>query len=169
MRWSFVQASMLPQLSSNHDRIEFEFVPPCRFVAPAMKDPVVGPAKGNRELVADPAAQRSRLGKSQVVGVRRPAAAQEARLGGNELEMRTIAVAAWFAQRESAFIDMPSNRIIHSILGPRAYCGGYDAVRGGARHRSDRPPATSLSEGIRRHRSGSIFLGQLGRRGPGRE
>ena len=60
---------MLPQLSSDHDRIEFEFVPPCRFVAPAMKDTMVGAAEGNRELVADPAAQRPWLRKSEMMSV----------------------------------------------------------------------------------------------------
>jgi hypothetical protein len=67
---------------------------------------MVGAAKGNGELVADPATQRARLGKSQVVGIRWLAPAHEARLRGYELQVRTIAVAARFAQSKGAFIDM---------------------------------------------------------------
>jgi hypothetical protein len=86
-----------------------------------MKDSMVGPAERNRELVADPAAQRPWLGKSEMMSVRRPASAQETRLRGYELEMRAIAVAARFAQGEGAFVDMPSVGFAHAILGP----GGY--------------------------------------------
>jgi hypothetical protein len=80
----------------------------------------VGPAERNHELVADPTAQRPRLGKSQVVGVRRPASTQEAGLRGYELQVRTIAVAPRFAQGEGAFIDMPSDGIAHATLGQGA-------------------------------------------------
>jgi hypothetical protein len=86
-----------------------------------MEGTMVGAAKGNGELVADPATPRARLGKLQVVGIRWPAPAHKAWLRGYELQVRTIAVAAWFAQSKSAFIDMPGNSIIHTLFKPRAY------------------------------------------------
>jgi hypothetical protein len=104
-----IEAGLLPQLSGNGERIKLDQLPPCRLVAPAMEHTMVGTAKRNHELVADPAAQRARLGKSQVVGVRRPASAQQARLRGYELQVRAIAVAPRFAMRKSAFVDMANN------------------------------------------------------------
>jgi hypothetical protein len=91
---------VLPKLLGSGDRINFELFPPCRFVSPAMKDKMVRTAERDRKLVADPAAQRSRLRESQVMSVRWPPSAQQARLRGYELEVRAIAVAARFAQRE---------------------------------------------------------------------
>ena len=119
----------------------------------------MGPAKGNRELVADPAAQRSWLGKSQVVCVRRPASTQQAGLRGDELEMRTIAVAPRFAQREGAFVDMPSDGIAHAILGWGAYNKGHGDARGEDRRRRGRSSATSLPG--RRPRIGVVVPGRL--------
>ena len=80
-----------------------------------MEGTMVGAAKGNGELVADPATQRARLGKSQVVGIRWPAPAHKAWLRGYELQVRTIAVAAWFAQRENALVDVPGSGVIHML------------------------------------------------------
>jgi hypothetical protein len=111
---------MLPQLSGYDDGIELDRFPPLRFVTPVVQDTMVGSAERNRELVADPAAERPRLGESQMVGVRRPASAQQTRLRGYELEVRTITVATWFAQREGAFIDMPVDGIVHALFGPGA-------------------------------------------------
>ncbi len=80
---------------------------------------MVGPAKGYRELIADPTAQRARLRKSQVMSVRRPASAQQAWLRGHELQVRSIAVAARFAQCERAFVDVPGNGIVHPLCSER--------------------------------------------------
>jgi hypothetical protein len=98
---------------------------------------MVDTTKRNRELVADPPAQRPRLCKSQMVGVGRPAPAQQARLRCHELQMRTIAIAARFTQRESAFINRPGNGIVHAVFSRpacrrpkgRSVCLGSRAVR----------------------------------------
>ena len=71
----FVQARMLPQLPGRGNGVEVDRFPPLGFVAPAMKDTMVGAAEGNRELVADPAAQRPWLRKSEMMSVRGPASA----------------------------------------------------------------------------------------------
>jgi hypothetical protein len=104
---------------------------------------MVGAAKGNGELVADPATQRARLGKSQVVGIRWPAPAHQAWL----LQVRTIAVAARFVQREDAFIDMPGDGIVHTLFRPRAYERGSVVILGGRRSRRCWASGTSLPTG----------------------
>jgi hypothetical protein len=73
-----------------------------------MEGTVVGAAKGNGELVADPTAQRARLQKSQMMGVRRPTPTHKAWLRSYELKVLRITVAARFTQRENAFVDMLS-------------------------------------------------------------
>src|SRR5208337_2421382 len=85
-----------------------------------MEDSMVGAAEGYRELVADPAAQCARLRKSQMMGVRRPASAHEARLRCYELQVRPITIAARFAQRESAFVNVQRKGIVHTQFKPDA-------------------------------------------------
>ena len=70
------------------------------------------PAERHGEFIADPAAQRARLGEPQMVGIRRPPPADQTGLGRHEPEVRTIAIAARFIQREGAFIDVPCHRIV---------------------------------------------------------
>ncbi len=85
MAGRLVELRVPPKLLGSSDRINVELLPPCRFIPPTMKNAMVSAAQGYRELVADPAAQCARLGKSQMMGVRRLASAQEAWLGGYEL------------------------------------------------------------------------------------
>ena len=73
-------------------------------------------AKGYDELVTDPAAERARLGKSQMVRVRRPASAKQARLRGYEFQVRAVAIAARFAVCKDAFIDMPGHGVVHTFV-----------------------------------------------------
>jgi hypothetical protein len=47
------------------------------------------------------------------MGVARLPSAQQAWLRRHELQVGAIAVAARFAQREGAFVDMPSNGVVH--------------------------------------------------------
>jgi hypothetical protein len=77
---------------------------------------VVGAAQGNRKLVADPPAQCPRLCKSQMVGVGRPAPAQQARLRCHELQVRAIAVAVRFAQRGECSLDEAGIRGREGVL-----------------------------------------------------
>jgi hypothetical protein len=77
---------------------------------------MVSATKGYDELVTDPASERARLGKSQVVRVGRPASAQQARLRGYEIQVRAIAIAAGFAVCEDAFIDMPGHGVVHTFI-----------------------------------------------------
>jgi hypothetical protein len=81
---------------------------------------VMAPAQGNRELIADFAAQSRVLREPQMVGIRRLPAADEARLPGHVLDMIPVADPAWFGEGEGAFVDRPRNP-----LGPRPLAGSW--------------------------------------------
>jgi hypothetical protein len=81
---------------------------------------MMGSTKRDRKLVADPTPQGARLHEPQVVRVGRAPPADKAGLCSNELEVRTVAVTAGFAQRECAFVDVPRDGIIDSLF---SLCG----------------------------------------------
>jgi hypothetical protein len=70
----------LPKFLCENDRIEVSFSPPRRFISAPVEGAMMSAAEGNRVFVADPAAKRPRLHEPQVVGVGRPASANQARL-----------------------------------------------------------------------------------------
>jgi diadenosine tetraphosphatase ApaH/serine/threonine PP2A family protein phosphatase len=69
-------ASRFPEPAGNLDRVNACLLPPRALVAGAMHRPVMPATEWDRELIADLATERARLGKSEVVGVRGLAAAQ---------------------------------------------------------------------------------------------
>ena len=83
----FVHPRVLPQLAGNRDRIDAGVLPPGGFVADTVHQPVMDAAERNCEFVAGLAAKRPRLHKSDLMGVRGLAAAQQARLLRHEAEM----------------------------------------------------------------------------------
>src|SRR5215831_10971186 len=66
---------------------------------------VMPAAERNRELIADLAAERTGLGKSEVVGVRGLAATDEARLLGDIAQMLPVAIPPRRSDRENALVD----------------------------------------------------------------
>ena len=80
---------------------------------------MMGAAERDRKLIADPTPQGARLHEPQVMRVRGAASAHEAGLRGNEFEVRAVAVAARFTQRERAFVDMPGDGIVHPLISVR--------------------------------------------------
>ena len=80
-----------PQGTSGNGRINAGFFPPCRFIATAVNLPMMATAQGNSELIADLAAKRPWLRKSQMMSIRRAAAADETRLLGNQLNVIPVA------------------------------------------------------------------------------
>src|SRR6266542_3215979 len=62
-------------------------------------------AEWDRELIADLAAERARLGKSEVVGVRGLAAADETRLLGDIAKVVRVAIAPRGSDGEDALVD----------------------------------------------------------------
>ena len=69
-----------------------------------MQVAVVDAAKRHGELVTDLAPKCTRLPKPDVMGIRRPPAADEARLRTHEISMRFIAFADRFHERGSLLI-----------------------------------------------------------------
>jgi hypothetical protein len=80
-----------PQRASGCGWINAGARPPNGFVATAVDVAMVPAAERDGELVADLAAERSGLGKSQMVGVRRPSAANQARLLGDRPDVLAVA------------------------------------------------------------------------------
>jgi hypothetical protein len=94
-----------PQCASGDSRIDSGLVPPRRLVAAAVHLAVMPAAEGDRELIADLAAQRPRLRKLQVVGVDRYPTADQARELSNRFDMLAIADPPWRRQGQNAFVD----------------------------------------------------------------
>jgi hypothetical protein len=85
-----------------------------------MQRTMMGPVQRDGKLIADPAPQGARLHEPQVMRVRRATAADKAWLCSNELEVRTVAVTAGFAQGERVLIDVPGDGVIHPLF---SLCG----------------------------------------------
>jgi hypothetical protein len=107
-----VQPGPLPQLFRYLERIDAVRLPPCGLVSAAVQGSMVGAAQRNCKLIADTPAEGARLGKTEMMSVRRPPAADEACVRRHEPEVRSIAVATWFTKCEGAFVDMPRYRIV---------------------------------------------------------
>jgi hypothetical protein len=107
-----VEPGSLPQIMGYHDRINLVGLPPCGLIAVPVECAVMASAERHGEFIADPAAEGARLCKPQVMSIRGPPPADQARLRRHKPEMRTVAVATRFVQRECAFVDMPGDRIV---------------------------------------------------------
>src|SRR5262249_25352108 len=81
------------------------------------------------EFIADLAAERTGLGKSEVVGVRGLAAAQETRLLGDIAQMLPVAIAPRGRDREDALVDALR------LASVSAFGGGNPLRPGHLRHR----------------------------------
>lgn len=95
-----------PQLSRYLERIQIGGGPPPGLVARAMQLTVVGATKRNSELVAHFAAERTRLGKPQVMRVGRPAATQQAWLRRHEAEVGLVAASGRCRDCKTAVVDL---------------------------------------------------------------
>src|SRR5215471_3828451 len=70
-----------------------------------MHRPMMPATERDRELIADLAAERTRLGKSEVVGVRGLAATHETRLLGDIPQVLPVAIAPRRSDRQNALVD----------------------------------------------------------------
>ena len=66
---------------------------------------VMSATEGDRELIADLAAERTGLGKSEVVGVRGLAAADDACLLSDVAQMLAVAIPTRYSNRKDALVD----------------------------------------------------------------
>ena len=73
-----------PQHAGGDGRIHPSFPPPYDLIAAAMDLAMVPAAERHRKLVADLAAERPALGKSQVVGIRRESPANQGKGAGRQ-------------------------------------------------------------------------------------
>jgi hypothetical protein len=111
---------------------------------------VMGAAKRDREFIARLAAQRPRLHKSDVMGLRGFAAAQYAGLLGYEPQVFLVALALWRADGEHALID-PSGLMCIRAAGLPDWVPQQDSER---LRQSYRPPQSSGADPgatVRRH------------------
>jgi hypothetical protein len=79
-----------PQRASRNSRVHASIPPPCGLVATAVHLAMVPAAEWNGEFIADLAAECSTLRKAQVVGVRRPAATNQAGLLGYKSDVISV-------------------------------------------------------------------------------
>jgi hypothetical protein len=85
--------------------IDASLLPPGFFVARAMHRAVMRSAERDSEFIAGFAAERARLHKSDVMRIRRLAAAQQARLLHYKAKVVPVAIAARRRHPEHALID----------------------------------------------------------------
>src|SRR5262245_34944417 len=83
----------------------------------------------DRELIADLTAERTGLGKSEVVGVRGLAAAQQTRRLGDRAQVLPVAIAPRGGDREDALVDALR------LTSVSAFGGGNHLQPGNLRHR----------------------------------
>src|SRR6516165_9374060 len=95
-----------PKVRRNGQRIDPLALPPGALIAASVELPMVQPADRDGEAVAHFPPHRPLLCKFDVVGIRRGAAADQARLGGDKFQMLAIAVAYRFADHRDGFSAM---------------------------------------------------------------
>src|SRR5262245_20938096 len=120
-------ARRLPEPAGNLDRVDAGLPPPRALVARAMHRTMMPATERDRELIADLAAERTWLGKSEVVGIRWLAAAQETRMLGDIAQVLPVAIAPRGSDREDALIDALRS------TGVGAFGGGNHFGPGGSR------------------------------------
>jgi hypothetical protein len=96
---------LFPEPAGDLNRINTGLLPPRALVAGAMRRAVMAATEWNCEFIADLAAERAGLSKSEVVGIRWLAAAEEARLLHNIAKVLAAAIAPRRRDCEDAFVD----------------------------------------------------------------
>jgi hypothetical protein len=105
-----------PKMARQGYGVDIGSLPPCSFVSAIMNFAVVRAAKRYRKRVADLSAESTVLREPEMIGVRRLASADQARLPSNEADMAFIANAPRLRQSERALVDTAGTRPV-SLLG----------------------------------------------------
>ena len=87
-----------------------------RLVTGSMHLAMMHPAKWYGVLVTNLASERTGLSEAEMMGIRRLAPADQAGVGGDELEVLFVAIASRLADRQHAFVDAspdPPPRSVH--------------------------------------------------------
>src|SRR5207302_77599 len=115
----------LPQLVRDQERLDLGFLPPCALVAVAVKLPVMKAAQWYRVFIADLAAERAHLRKSQMVRFGGRAPADETRLSRYEFPVKLVAHARGLLRPQRC----PGRGFVHT--GARLSTWRVVAVRAG--------------------------------------
>ena len=86
-------------------RIDSDFPPPCGFIAATVDLAMVSAAERDGELIADLAAECPALGEAQMVGIRRDAAADQARVLGHLSDVLPVPNPAGLRQGQRPLVD----------------------------------------------------------------
>ena len=139
------------------------FLPPCSFIAASVDLAVVATAQWNSEFIADLAIERPALRKSEVMGIRRASAANQAGMLSDKFDVIPVTHSAGFRhasallsiarERRRLFVSLPFIRFIRR---PRR--DPASAASDGSASRAPRLPASPGKPSLRSWASGG---GQL--------
>ena len=96
--WGNIGLTMLPEPQCDRKRIDVEFLPPCGLITRPMKLAMMDAANRDGELVADSVSKCTRLGKREVMRIRRYSPTHQARLPSHKLPVLLVAQANCFSQ-----------------------------------------------------------------------
>ena len=96
-----------PECAGGGKWIYFGFTPPRFFIAAAMNLTMMRATERYRELVADLAAECTRLRQPQMVRIRRTPAAKETRLPHDVTHVLPVTNAALFGECQHGLVDWP--------------------------------------------------------------
>src|SRR5262249_48136508 len=102
---------LVPQGLGNFERVDLAIGPPDFLMRALVQLPVMAAAERDGELIADFEANAARLRKAQMVWIARLAAADQTRLGCNELEVRLVTQPPGLGECELALVDWTRSRI----------------------------------------------------------
>ena len=97
---------LAPQSVCHAERLNADLSPPRCFVPTSMHFAMVATAQWDRELITHPSSKCSALCKSQVMGIGRTPAANQARLSRDEFRMLSIADSTRLRTGRTAFFDL---------------------------------------------------------------
>ena len=101
-----ILSALRPKLFSDRQRLDTQIVPPGEFVSCMMQLPVMLTTERHSEFVADFHAERSGLGKAQMMRVRWLSPTDKTRVRANEAQMGFVAMPFGLGMRQNAFVDL---------------------------------------------------------------
>ena len=97
-----IELPLMPEPEGERHRIDFVGLPPSRLVALSVELAVVEATERNGKFVADPAAERARLGKAEMVRIGRRTAAHKAGLACDKFAVLLVAQPDAFLEDRTA-------------------------------------------------------------------
>jgi hypothetical protein len=94
-----------PEPAGRDSWVDTSIPPPLCFIAAPMDVAMMTAAERNCEFIADLAAKCPALGEPEMMRIRRPPAADQARMLGDGSDMIPVTQAAGFGHRQRVFVD----------------------------------------------------------------